>query len=209
MENGAAHASTIVPRPHSLRRLYDWVLHWAETPYGAPALFLLAFAESSFFPVPPDVLLIALAVSIPARAFWFALLCVTGSIGGAYLGYGVGYFGWEAVGQPLVAFYGQEDTVDWIRQQYEAYGFWGVFIAALTPIPYKVFTITSGMLHLDLGTFSVASVLGRGLRFFGEATLIYYYGPPIKGLIDRHFNLMATLFAILLVGGFVAVIYWM
>ena len=193
----------------SLRRLYDWVLHWAETPYGAPALFLLAFAESSFFPIPPDVLLIALAISLPTRAFWYALLCVTGSVAGAYLGYGIGYFGWEAVGQPLVVFYGQEETVDWIRQQYETYGFWGVFLAALTPIPYKVFTITSGLLHFDLGIFTVASVLGRGLRFFGVATLIYYFGPSIKSLIDRHFNLMATIFALLLVGGFVAVIYWL
>jgi len=191
-----------------LRRLYDWVLHWAETPYGTPALLVLAFAESSFFPVPPDVLLIALAVSIPSRAFWYALMCAIGSICGAYLGYGIGYFGWEAIGRPLVEFYHGQETMDWIRLQYETYGFWGVFVAALTPIPYKVFTIASGLFDLNLGTFTLASILGRGLRFFAVGTLIYFFGPPVKDLIDRHFNLMAALFAVLLVGGFV-VINWL
>ena len=188
-----------------LRRLYDWVLHWAETPYGTPALFLLAFAESSFFPVPPDVLLIALAVSIPRKAFRYALVCATGSVIGAYLGYIIGYFSWEAVGEPLVAFYNGEETVEWIRQQYTTYGFWGVFIAALTPIPYKVFTIASGLFRFDLGTFAAASVPGRSLRFFLVGTLIYFFGPPVRDLIDRHFNLMATIFALLLIGGFAAI----
>ncbi len=191
-----------------LRRMYDWVLHWAETPYGAPALFILAFAESSFFPVPPDVLLIALAVSIPSRAFWYALLCAAGSISGAYLGYGIGYFGWEAVGRPLVEFYHGQETMEWIRLQYETYGFWGVFLAALTPIPYKVFTIASGLFGFDLGTFTAASILGRGLRFFAVGTLIHFFGPPVKDLIERRFNLMAALFAVLLVGGFL-VIKWL
>jgi membrane protein YqaA with SNARE-associated domain len=186
-----------------LRRLYDWVLHWAETPYGAPALFLLAFAESSFFPIPPDVLLIALAVSVPSRAFWFALICMTGSITGAYLGYGLGYFGWEAVGEP----YNGQETMAWIRSQYESYGFWGVLVAALTPIPYKVFTIASGLFQFNLGTFTAASLIGRGLRFFAVGTLIFYAGPPVKELIDRHFNLAATLFIILLVGGFLVIKY--
>ncbi|UCH10314.1 MAG: DedA family protein, partial [Fidelibacterota bacterium] len=190
-----------------LRRLYDWVLHWAETPYGVPALLVLAFAESSFFPVPPDVLLIALAVSIPSRSFWYALLCAIGSISGAYLGYTIGYFGWEAIGKPLVDFYHGQETMEWIRGQYELYGFWGVFVAALTPIPYKVFTIASGLFNFNLGTFTVASILGRGLRFFSVATLIYFFGPPIKTLIERRFNLMAIIFAVLLVGGFVAIKY--
>jgi membrane protein YqaA with SNARE-associated domain len=190
-----------------LRRLYDWVLHWAETPYGAPALFLLAFAESSFFPIPPDVLLIALAVSVPSRAFWFALICMTGSITGAYLGYGLGYFGWEAIGKPLVELYNGQETMAWIRSQYESYGFWGVLVAALTPIPYKVFTIASGLFQFNLGTFTAASLIGRGLRFFAVGTLIFYAGPPVKELIDRHFNLAATLFVILLVGGFLVIKY--
>ncbi|MCH7496485.1 MAG: DedA family protein [Candidatus Marinimicrobia bacterium] len=208
MADNVLPATPVSARPNPLRRLYDWVLHWAETPYGAPALFLLAFAESSFFPIPPDILLIALAISLPSRAFWFAALCTGGSIAGAFLGYGIGYFGWEAVGKPLVVFYQQETTVDWIRTQYETYGFWGVFLAALTPIPYKVFTIASGLLHFNLGTFAIASILGRGLRFFGVGALIYFSGPPIKGLIDKHFNLMAVVFAALLVGGFVVITFW-
>ncbi len=191
-----------------LRRLYDWVLHWAETPYGVPALLVLAFAESSFFPVPPDVLLIALAVSIPSRAFWYALICAAGSICGAYLGYAIGYFSWEAIGRPLVEFYQGQETMNWIRLQYETYGFWGVFVAALTPIPYKVFTVASGVFGFDLATFTAASILGRGLRFFAVGTLIYFFGPPVKDLIDRHFNLMVALFAALLVGGF-AIIKWL
>ncbi len=188
-----------------LRRLYDWVLHWAETPYGTPALLILAFAESSFFPVPPDLLLIALALSIPSRAFWYALVCAAGSISGAYLGYGIGYLGWEAVGRPLVELYNGQETMEWIRLQYDAYGFWGVLVAALTPIPYKVFTIASGLFRFDLGTFTAASVLGRGLRFFTVAGLIYYFGPPVKDLIDRRFNLMVTIFTVLLVGGFLVI----
>ena len=188
-----------------LRRLYDWVLHWAETPYGTPVLLLLAFAESSFFPIPPDLLLIALAISIPSRAFWYALICAVGSISGAYLGYGIGYLGWETVGRPLVELYNGQETMEWIRLQYDTYGFWGVLVAALTPIPYKVFTIASGLFRFDLGTFTAASVLGRGLRFFTVAGLIYYFGPPVKNLIDRRFNLMVTIFAVLLVGGFLVI----
>jgi len=189
----------------AIRRLYDWVLHWAETPYGVPALFVLAFAESSFFPVPPDVLLIALAVSIPSRAFWFALVTLAGSLIGAYVGYGLGYFGWEAIGRPLVDLYDGHETMDWIRLQYETYGFWGVFLAALTPIPYKIFTIASGLFSFNLATFTSASILGRGLRFFAVGTLIYFFGPPIKETIDKNFNLMVILFTILLVGGFAAI----
>ena len=187
------------------RRLYDWVLHWAETPYGVPALFILAFAESSFFPIPPDVLLIALAVSVPGRSLWFALVCLVGSITGAYLGYALGYFGWEAVGRPLVDFYHGHETMEWVHLQYETYGFWGVLVAALTPIPYKIFTIASGVFHFDLGTFTAASILGRGLRFFAVGTLIYYFGPTIRDALDLHFNLIAAIFILLLIGGFVAI----
>ena len=189
----------------ALRRLYDWVLHWAETPYGVPALFVLAFAESSFFPLPPDLLLIALAVSLPKRAFWFALVCLVGSVTGAFLGYGIGYFGWEAVGRPLVDFYDGHETMAWIKTQYDTYGFWGVFIAALTPIPYKVFTIASGMFHFHLGEFTLASILGRGMRFFTVSTLIYFFGPAIRRFIERRFNLMVIIFTVVLVGGFLAV----
>lgn len=186
-----------------VRRMYDWVLGWAETPYGVPVLFLLAFAESSFFPIPPDVLLIALAVAAPARAFWFALVCFSGSILGAFLGYGIGYVAWESIGQPLVDFYNGQETMAWIGRQYDTYGFWGILVAAITPIPYKVFTIASGVFHFDLMTFTTASIVGRGVRFFALGTLLYFFGQPVKEMIDRHFNLMATLFTVLLIAGFI------
>ena len=191
-----------------LRRLYDWVLSWADSPYGVPALFLLAFAESSFFPIPPDILLIALAVAVPQRAFWFALVCLTGSLAGAFVGYGIGYAAWESIGQPLVAFYNGEETMAWISLQYQTYGFWGVLVAAITPIPYKVFTIASGVFRFDLLTFATASLLGRGARFFAVGWLIFKFGPAIKATIDANFNRLAILATVLVVGGFL-VLKWL
>ncbi|MEE9466128.1 MAG: YqaA family protein [Candidatus Neomarinimicrobiota bacterium] len=192
----------------SLRHLYDWVLHWAETPFGVPALFALAVAESSFFPVPPDLLLIALAVSLPKRAFWFALVCLAGSVSGAYIGYGIGYFGWETIGRPLIDFYDGHEIMAKIKLQYDTYGFWGVFFAALTPIPYKVFTIASGLFQFRLDAFTLASILGRGLRFFAVGALIYHFGAPVKAAIDKNFNLIVTIFMVLLIGG-ILLIKWL
>lgn len=186
-----------------LRRVYDWVLGWAETPYGVPALLLIAFAESAFFPIPPDVLLIALAVAAPTRAFWFAFICFIGSIAGAFLGYAIGYFAWDTIGQPIIDFYHGQATMDWVQKQYDTYGLYGLLIAAITPIPYKVFTIASGVFKFDLLTFAGASIIGRGIRFFAVGALIYRYGAPIKSFIDKNFNLVAIVFTILLVGGFV------
>ncbi len=188
-----------------LRRLYDWVLHWAETPYGVPALALLAVAESSFFPVPPDILLIALAISIPRRAIRYALICTVASVVGGMLGYAIGVYGYELIGQRIVSFYHGEAVMEKVRVWYDAYGFFGVLIAAVTPIPYKVFTIASGVFDFDFSTFLAASVLGRGLRFFTVAGLIYAFGAPIKSFIDRYFNKLAILFVILLVGGFIVI----
>jgi membrane protein YqaA with SNARE-associated domain len=193
------------PSPSWLRRLYDWVLHWAETPYGVPALAALAFAESSFFPVPPDVLLIALAISIPARALRYALVCTIASVLGGMLGYAIGQYGYELVGERIVAFYHGEPVMEQVRLWYDQYGFLGVLIAAVTPIPYKVFTIASGVFDFHFGTFLAASVVGRSLRFFAVAGLIRIFGAPIKSFIDRYFNLLAILFVVLLVAGFAAI----
>jgi len=190
-----------------LRRLYDWVLHWADTPYGTPALLILAFAESSFFPVPPDVLLIALSLSIPKKAFRYALICAIGSVLGGMLGYAIGHFGYEAVGKPIIDFYNGHAVMEKIEMQYERYGFWGVLIAAVTPIPYKVFTISSGFFRFDFWTFLFASVIGRSLRFFAVAGLIYLFGPPIKSFIDKYFNILSIVFVILLIGGFILLRY--
>lgn len=188
-----------------IRKLYDWVLNWAESPYGAYALFFLAFAESSFFPIPPDVLLIALTISMPARAFRFALICTVGSLIGGLVGYGIGHFGYETIGSPIVEFYNGEAVMESIKQQYDELGFWGVLIAAVTPIPYKIFTISAGVFRFSFSEFMLASIIGRSLRFFAVAGLIWRFGPSIKTFIDRYFNLLATLFVILLIGGFILV----
>jgi membrane protein YqaA with SNARE-associated domain len=190
-----------------IKKMYDWVLHWAETPYGIPALFILAFAESSFFPVPPDVLLIALAISIPAKSFRFAAVCMVGSVVGGIAGYGIGFYGYESVGKPIVDFYHGQEIMNAIKLQYDQHGFLGILIAAVTPIPYKVFTIASGVFTFDFWSFVLASIIGRSTRFFIVAGLIWKFGPTIKGFIDKYFNVLCWSFMLLLIGGFVLMKY--
>ncbi len=197
-----------------IRRLYDWVLHWAYTPYGVPALFLLAFAESSFFPIPPDVLLIALAVSIPKRSFKFAFICTLGSVLGGLFGYFIGYKIWYTSGQEFTPFamlffnYIPGFTVQVFNKvitMYNENAFLAVFTAGFTPIPYKVFTISAGVSKMDILIFTLASVISRGLRFFLLAAIIYKFGATITSWIDKYFNKLAILFTILLIAGFVVI----
>lgn len=188
-----------------VRKIYDWVLGWAETPYGIPALVLLSFAESSFFPIPPDVLLIALALAIPEKSFKYAFYAAVASVIGGILGYAIGLWGYQWIGHDIVAFYNGEAVMDKIQLLYSEYGFWGILTAAITPIPYKIFTIASGMFKFDFGQFLLASVLGRSIRFFAVGALIWKFGPPIKSYIDKYFNLLAILFVILLIGGFLLI----
>jgi membrane protein YqaA with SNARE-associated domain len=190
-----------------LRRLYDWVLHWAATPYGTVALFLLAFAESSFFPIPPDVLLIALCVARPQRSLRFALICAIGSILGGCLGYLIGWQFMAQVGNRIVAFYGLSDKVAYIETLYNTYDAWAVGIAGFTPIPYKVFTIAAGMFKINFTVFILASAVSRSARFFLVGGLIYMFGPRIQRFIDRYFDLLAVTFTVLLVGSFVLLKY--
>jgi len=199
-----------------IRKLYDWVLHWAETPYGALALFLLAFAESSFFPIPPDALLIALVLGARTKAFRLAANCTLGSVVGAIAGYAIGNFLWwtpsnEFTGLALFFFEHipsfHQDAFYSVQKLYEQYDFWIIFTAGFTPIPYKVITITSGAFDISMVMFLVASIISRGARFFLVAFLIWKFGPQIKTFIDRYFNLLAIVFTILLIGGFVALKY--
>jgi membrane protein YqaA with SNARE-associated domain len=190
-----------------LRRLYDWVLHWAATPYGTWALFLLAFAESSFFPIPPDVLLIAMCVGRSERSFKYALVCSLGSVLGGCLGYLIGWQFMAAVGSRIVAFYGLTDKVAYIETLYQTYDAWAVGIAGFTPIPYKVFTIAAGMFKINFGVFVLASMVSRSARFFIVAGLIYCFGPRIQRFIDRYFDLLAVTFTVLLVGSFIVIKY--
>ena len=188
-----------------IRKTYDWVLHWAETPYGAWALFILAFCESSFFPIPPDILLIALAISIPLKSFRYALICSIGSVLGGAFGYLIGVELMDTIGKPILGFYGVMDKYEHIGSLYNQYNAWAVGIAGFTPIPYKVFTIAAGAFKIDFGVFLLASFVSRSARFFIVATLIYKFGSPIKTFIDKYFNLLTIIFTILLILGFVLI----
>jgi membrane protein YqaA with SNARE-associated domain len=192
-----------------IRRLYDWVLHWAETPYGVPALFLLAFAESSFFPIPPDVLLLALCISLPLRSFRFALTASLGSVLGGMLGYGIGIGLWEVLATYFFRFVPgfTEQVFVRVQELFVAYDFWTVFAAGFTPIPYKVFTIGAGVFKINFAVFVLASAIGRSLRFFLVAWFIYRFGPAMRDFIEKYFNLLSILFMILFIGGFVVVKY--
>jgi membrane protein YqaA with SNARE-associated domain len=189
------------------RRLYDWVLHWALTPHGLVALFLLAFAESSFFPVPPDVLLIALVLGSTHRWLLAAGLCTAGSVLGGVAGYGIGMFLMETVGVKVIDMYHAQAYYEKVTEWYRQYDFWIVFIAAFTPIPYKVFTIASGAFHMNLFGFVMVSLIGRGARFFLVAGLLRWIGEPMRKFIDKYFDWLALAFVLLLIGGFALVQY--
>lgn len=192
-----------------VKRLYDWMLSWGNSRWGALALFLFAFAESSFFPIPPDVLLIALCLGAVARSFRFAAICTAGSILGAMLGYAIGFFAWQTTAGEYTAlahfFFNHVFSVEAsekVGALYDQYNFWIVFTAGFTPLPYKIFTITGGLFHINFVMFIIASIISRGLRFFLIAGLIWKFGAPIKGFIDKYFNLLAIAFTVLLVGSF-------
>jgi len=191
------------------RWLYDWVLSWAETPYGIPALALLAFAEASFFPVPPDVLLMALCLALPLKSYRFALVATLGSVAGGVVGYLIGWKLWGVV-SPLFFEYVPGFTPESfasVKIWFDQYDFWTVFAAGLTPIPYKIFTIASGAFQINLPIFVGASLVSRALRFFLVAGLFYYLGRPARVLIEKYFNLLTILFLVLLVGGLLLVNY--
>ncbi|MDP8214793.1 MAG: YqaA family protein [Candidatus Euphemobacter frigidus] len=201
-----------------LRNLYDWVLHWANTPYGPLALFVLAFSESSFFPIPPDVLLIALILGNPRKAFRFALICSIASIVGGSFGYFIGYHLWwssPGVYSALAEFFFNhipgftQLLFDTVRQKYELYSFWIVFTAGFTPIPYKVITISAGAFNINFPLFLIASTISRTARFFLVSVLLWKFGPPIKVFIDKYFNLLSIAFVVLLVLGFVVIKYFL
>lgn len=191
--------------PGFTRRAYDWVLHWSETPYGPAALFLVAFIESSFFPIPPDVLLIALALGMPSKAFRFALMCTIGSVLGGMFGYVIGMAFFDLIGRPILEFYGAMGKFTEVQALYHEYGVWVVGIAGFTPIPYKVFTIASGVFDMNFPQFVVVSFFSRGARFFIVAGLIWKFGPAIKKFIDRYLDVLSIVFVIILVLGFIVV----
>jgi membrane protein YqaA with SNARE-associated domain len=188
-----------------IRKLYDWVLGWADTRHGVTALAVLSFAESSFFPIPPDVLLVALCLGNRAKWLRFALVCSVASILGGLVGYGIGWGFWQSLDQYFFAYVPgfSPEKFEAVKSIYEDWNFWIVFVAAFTPLPYKVITITAGVMAINLPMFFVATVVGRSARFFLVSALLARYGEPVRDFIDRKFNLVTIAFAVLLVGGFV------
>ena len=185
-----------------IRKLYDWVLQWASTPYALPVLFIVSFVESSFFPIPPDILLIAMVVAAPAGWFRFALVCSIGSVLGGVFGYLIGYQFMEIIGNRIVEFYHFQEKWDKIGLLYDKYNAWAVAAAGFSPLPYKVFTLAAGAFEINFLTFVLASAASRAARFFLVAALIYKFGPPFKILIEKYFNTFTIIFMILLVLGF-------
>lgn len=199
-----------------LRKTYDWVLSWANSAYGNLALFILAFIESVFFPVPPDVLLIALSLGKPKSAFKYATVCTVGSVSGALVGYTLGHYAWISSDGSFTGFAHfffnnipgfTEGLYYQIKGLFDKWDFWVIFTAGFTPIPYKVFTITSGVFQMNLLMFVIASMISRSARFFLVSWLIWRYGPGIKSFIDKYFNTLALAFTILIIAGFVAIKY--
>ncbi|PIR01646.1 MAG: cytochrome B [Nitrospinae bacterium CG11_big_fil_rev_8_21_14_0_20_45_15] len=185
-----------------IRRLYDWVLHWSATPYALPALGIIAFVESSVFPIPPDVLLIAMVVAVPAGWARYAIVCSLASVVGGMFGYWIGYSFMDVIGNEIVALYHFQEKFDKIAGLYQQYEGWAVAAAGFTPLPYKVFTLAAGAFKIDFPTFVFASALSRSARFFLVAGLLWKFGPPVKALIEKYFNLFSIAFFILLVLGF-------
>lgn len=183
-----------------IQGLYGWTISWAGTPHGAAALGLIAFAESSFFPIPPDVLLIALALGRPDLAFWYAAVSTAGSVVGGAAGYAIGYWG----GKPVIERFFGRSKVDLVHGLFQKYEAWAVGIAGFTPIPYKVFTIGAGVFYVNFRVFMLASVVSRGARFFLVATLLFIFGPPIRQFIERYFEWLTVLLVVGIIGGFVA-----
>jgi membrane protein YqaA with SNARE-associated domain len=191
---------------HVFRRLYDWTLHWAHTKYATPALFFLAVAESSFFPIPPDVLLTALSLSRRKRALWYALVCSVGSVLGGVIGYWIGYALWESVKSFFFNYIFTEEVFNKVGAWYQAGAFWYIFIAAFTPIPYKVFTIAAGVYHhlIPLWILVVGSIIGRSARFFLVAGLLYFFGDRMRAFVEKYFDWLLWALLALAILGFVA-----
>ena len=188
-----------------LRRLYDWTMDLAGHRHAESALAAVSFIESSIFPVPPDVMLIPMVLARRERAWRIAFVCTIASVLGGVAGYAIGFFAFETIDRPVLEFYGYAPKFDDFQERYNEWGAWVVFFAGLTPFPYKVITILSGVTSLDVLVFMVSSVVARGLRFYIMAGLLWYFGDPIRIFIERRLGLLFTLFSILLVGGFVVV----
>jgi len=190
-----------------MRRLYDWMMRMAASRRAPWALALVSFIESSFFPIPPDVMLIPMILSRREQAWWYASIATVASVVGGLLGYAIGYYFYDTVGLPILKFYGREHALDSFIAFVHTYGVPAVIIKGMTPIPFKVVTIVAGVAKMDLFAFIGASIIARAMRFYLVAGLLYFFGEPIREFIERRLMLVTTVFVVLLVGGFVAIRY--
>jgi len=192
-----------------LQRLYDWTLALAGSPDAVWALAAIAFVESSVFPLPPDLLLIPMIIAAPDQAWWLATVATLASVAGGFVGYGIGYWGFETLGRRVLGFYGVLDKYRALKGLYRRWGVWIIIVKGMTPIPYKLVTIASGAFRFQLAKFAAASVVCRALRFYLLAALLRVFGAPIRDFIEGRLALATTLFVVLLVGGLVALRYLM
>jgi membrane protein YqaA with SNARE-associated domain len=188
-----------------VRQIYDKCLLWVQSPYGVWALFFIAVAESSFFPIPPDVFLMVLCIAVPPKSFRYAAICAVGSVLGGMLGYGLGLGFMDTVGVKILEWYGLHDKYEVVQNLYRQYDALAVGAAGFTPLPYKLFTITAGAFKINFVTFTLVSIASRSARFFLVAAFIYKFGAPVRHFIERYFNLLTIIFFILLIGGFLVV----
>lgn len=191
-----------------LQRLYDRLLELSRHRRAPLWLGIISFVESSVFPIPPDVLLIPMALTERTKAFWYALICTVASVLGALLGYAIGFWFWDVFGAPLIEFYGYDKEFETFREAFNTWGAWLVFIFGVTFFPYKVITIASGVTRLDPFVFIVASILSRSLRFFLEAALIWKFGDPVRRFIEKRLALVTTIVVFFVVLGFLAIKYF-
>ncbi len=210
MRRSQAQTVLTLPTPHGLprfmiKRLYDWTMAWADHPRALWVLACVAFIESSVFPIPPDVLMIPMILAAPHRAWLIAGTCLVASVLGGLLGYGIGALAFDSLGKPILEALGKVDKIEAFNARFNDMGFWAVLTAGITPFPYKVITIMSGWTGMPLGTFIITSIMARGLRFFIVAWLLWKFGEPIRGFIERRLGSMFILFVLILLGGFYAV----
>jgi membrane protein YqaA with SNARE-associated domain len=192
-------------RPSLLQRVYTRCMEWISTPAGIWVLFIIAVAESSFFPIPPDVFLIALCISVPKKSFRYAAVCAIGSVIGGIIGYGLGLGFMDTLGVRILDWYGLQDKYETVQRLYQAYDAWAVGAAGFTPLPYKLFTITAGAFKINFWVFVMVSAVARSARFFLVAALIHRYGARVQYFIYKYFNLLTVIFLVLLIGGFILI----
>lgn len=190
-----------------LKKMYDWTIHWAQTKQASYALFGVAFIESSFFPVPPDVLLVAMVLGQPKRWFRYAALCTLGSVCGSLFGYWIGWQFYELIGKRIIEMYHMQATIEQVGRMYANNAFFTIFTAAFTPIPYKVITIAAGLFKISLTILVVASIIGRAGRFFLVAGALRIFGKKIADSIEKYFDILSVVFVLLVLGGWLALKY--